>query len=474
MVNNNTIYNHIFTKISTVNCNIAKKMNKKYLLLFLVLVFVISGCATRTRIGMFIPAHQLSNQRAGEEVWLHVTKINDVKYDNALECSKPEQTMTAVAVGGALASMAIGMAIDYVKSELQEEAKKYEASYGAKAWLTTKDLQGIKSTEKALNDCIAATNTQLTNYQKEINGKINATNNATKQKEINAAEVELKENNALLSDLKDAAVINNAMVRSNDSDVVILISRWVDNSTLLDAPPPNQAEYDEVLNEIEKLTTKKGNIFPAEGSTRLFVNKIDRDGKEISAFREAIAGKRLAFAYALSIHTGDSGIANSPFLVKPVWKWQWLSKAKVVALSPTPSPRALIEILAIPAALYLHTGSELDYNIRMSIDFLVSGVTDENKHLLPQMVSLGLKDPITGPAKHDLSGTKQYIKYDNPPRIGWLAIPGYPNIDKTGYFSLQLTVNESDPSNVKKTILKGSDYLEANRDDIVNRLNILK
>lgn len=130
-------------------------------------------------------------------------------------------------------------------------------------------------------------------------------------------------------------------------------------------------------------------------------------------------------------------------------------------------------LLSLPANIFLQTGSELDYNIRLSTDFLASGKTkvNENEYSVPQMVSIGLKDPITGPAKHDLSGSQQLTEYKNPPIIGWMAIPGYPDQKSTGYFSLQLTVNESDLSNVKKTILKGSDYLEANRDNIINRLN---
>lgn len=417
-------------------------MNKKILLILLVTVFILTGCATRTRIGALIPTHHLSNHRLGEEIWLHISKISSLQ-DEELEKQLKEvntnckETLQEFAGAAALSSIAIGMAIDYVKSELQEEAKSYEASYGAKAWLTTKDLwveRDYKTLIKNMQDKKTLTNVCKTTLEK-FGSFLNR-------------DIELKK---------------QADIENNNSDVVILLSRWVDESAF--SSSPDEKEYREVIQQIEKITVNSNNIIPAKGSTRLFESTND--------FNEAIKGKKLAFAYALSIDRGDSESSNSPFLVKPIWKWQWLSKAKVVDFRPPLSPRALLDVLALPAALFLKTGSELDYNVRLSIDFLAFGETDDGKNILPQMVSLGLKDAITGPAKHDLSGNKQLIKYyeKNPPIVGWLVIPGYPDLKSTGYFSLQLTVNESDPSNVKKTILKGSDYLDANRDNLINKLN---
>ena len=458
-------------------------MNKKYLLFLLILVFVISGCATRTRIGALIPAHQLSNQRSGEEVWLHVTKIStasiESQLNNALKACSDETKKDIKAEFfplAPLAAMGIGMAVDYVKSELQEEAKNYEASYGAKAWLTTKDLQGISIAKSMLLNCIRKKTEERNSLNKEkaelstdveklkkagkkYSIKISSLNQKITELEQRIKSIEIP--SELVSDLNltpDSDIIDKL-----DSDVIILVSRWVDES-VFQGSPPSEKDYEEVKGIIKQLTVldkgnKKRQIIPSEGSTKFFDKEKD--------FDDATAGKKLAFAYALSLHLADSEKENSPFLVKPRFKWQWLSKAKVVNFN-------LAMPLALPASIFLQTGSELDYNIRLSIDFLASLKDKENGIPIPQMTFLGLKDAIAGPAKHDLSGSTQYINYfkgKTAPIIGWMAIPGYPSFDSTGYFSLQLTVNESDPSNVKKTILKGSDYLEANRDNIINRLN---
>ncbi|MCB1985592.1 MAG: hypothetical protein H6936_00200 [Burkholderiales bacterium] len=434
-------------------------MNKKHLLLIVILVFIISGCATRSRIGLLIPHHHFSDQRAGETVWLHVVRSKEnaqkekeyhKKISKICTSIEEDKKVTYFAIEAALASVAIGMAIDYIKSELQEEAKSYEASYGAKAWLTTNDVKTIPFNN--LDQCI-----------KEKEELKNATNIVLKkgidkngEKLTNDAEKALKEllitANTNLKVLQDIKKYNT---------IEVVISRWVDESPF-NAPPPQKNKNDEkghedMVNIIKNYAVKNSSVQEiADGSTILFENDDD--------FDNAIKGKRLAFAYALSL-SKDSSVKGSPFLVRPLWKWQWLSKAKVVSFNP-------VNPLAIPGALLLQTGTEVDYNIRLSIDALVNAKT-ESGAVIPQMVSLGLKDAIAGPAKHDLTGEKHYIDYtknQTPPVIGWIAIPEYP-ASSVGYFSLQLTVNESDPSNVKKTILKGSDYLEQNRSGIIDMLN---
>lgn len=396
-------------------------MNKKYLLFLLIVVFFLSGCATRTRIGAFIPAHLNSDQRSGEEVWLHIAKSSTSE-----EGQKP---FVAIPLAAAFASHVIGMGIDYLKSELQEEAKNYDASYGAKAWLTTDQLK--------------------------------------------------------------------------DGEIIILLTRWVDKPLL---GPTRPEKYDENLNEALNIITGKGYQIISRTGTVTDFTRTDEVTK--SKLKEITNKKYLAFAYALKIKpdpglkANDFGqmiadmiadecekdantlqqqsgtaktnkcnkknidtpeeVAITPFLVEPVWIWQWLTKAKIVSLSPNP--------LSWPATIFLRTGSEAEYNVRLTIEGLVK---DRNSDIA-QMSSLGIKDPVHGPSRFDLSQNGKLTKFENPDKYGWIAIPGYPSSTSRGYLSIQLTVNESDPSNVKKTILKGSDYLEANRDNIINSLNPIK
>lgn len=407
-------------------------MNKKYLLILLILVFVISGCATRTRIGAFIPAHHLSDQRSGEEVWLHVARMNSDMPDDYSKCEATEKGTPQAAPVAAAAAMFLGMGIDYLKSELQEEAKSYEASFGAKAWLTTKDF--YPNSESYIK------------YRKAIenyNGVISETRNKGEKYDG----VECKN------------VLARAKTAIEKSGIIVLISRWTDDPLL--APELKPEEYSAALTEIKKIVVTETNTenIPLAGSTSTFA--------KLGDFDNAIKGKRLAFAYAVKLLVPREPIENSPFLVQPMWKWQWLTKAKIVSLSS-------IQPLSWPAIIFLRTGSEVEYNVRLTIDSLVKALANNGDPSgVAQMNTVALKDAIEGPKKFDLNGGNHLIEYykkSNVPTFGWIAIPGYPHDDNMGYFSVQLTVNESDPSNVKKTILKGSDFLEANKDNIVNTI----
>lgn len=346
----------------------------------------LSGCSTRTRIGMFIPGHYLSDHRDGEEVWLHVAPSVDPLDDKAaasMKLQKLEEPLTASGLpAAALGAMAVGVAIDYIKAELQEEAQRYEASYGRKAWLSTWEAFGSSNKTCKLKDC-----------QKK--------------------------------------------------KLTVLVTRWVESPLV--SQPKN---YKDAINEVKSVIT----------------NSIAQSTIKMSCknFEEHTKGKSLAFAYAIEIDRAETekSLSNAPFLVRPLFKWQWLSKAKIVSFKS-------INPLSWLGSIFLQTGSEIEYNVRLTIDGLLEG-----KDQIPAMVTLGLSSPLTGPDKFDLSGNEhwKYYEKDTRPTFGWIAIPGYPKGSDDGFFSIQLTVNESDPSNVKKTILKGSDYLEKNKSDIVNRV----
>jgi hypothetical protein len=180
-----------------------------------------------------------------------------------------------------------------------------------------------------------------------------------------------------------------------------------------------------------------------------------------SQFNARIKNKRLAFAYCVELdRAANAPDQSAPFLVRPLWKWQWLSKAKVVSLrSHNP--------LSWPAGLWLKTGSSLEYDVYLTFDCLIMTTNG-----YPKMTTVGISDPIDGPGNFDLSGSHWFTKYGygDKRQYGWVAIPGYPTLTSPGYLSIQMTANESDPSNIKKTLTKGAEYLDANRQSIIDRV----
>jgi hypothetical protein len=117
-----------------VNQNREINMKTIQLITVVALISSLSGCATRSRLGDLIPAHHNSNQRAGEEVWVHVAAGSD---SAAMAARNP---VPIPAVAGPLAAAAVGMAIDYIKGQLQNEAKLYDAQFGEKVWLDTQQI----------------------------------------------------------------------------------------------------------------------------------------------------------------------------------------------------------------------------------------------------------------------------------------------------------------------------------------------
>src|ERR1043165_8751907 len=319
-----------------------------------------TGCATQSRLGSLIPAHRLSNQRSGEEVWLHIARS-----DKAAAAILPALALP-------VATAAVGLAVDAVKGQLQREAQLYSAQFGQKLWLDTTDID-------------------LSTGGKPAN---------------------------------------------------VLITRWVSSPTLSSKP----RDYATAIASASNLIT---HAF-ASSTTRM----------DPSAFAERTKGKSLAFAYCVRIAPANHSMTNAPFTVRPRWKWQWLSKAKIVSLRS-------LNPLSWLAGVFLKTGSSVEYDVYLTIDSLIN-----TRDGYPKMITVGIGDPIQGPERFYLSGSKQWTDYSaqDAPTFGWVAIPGYPGSHSQGYLSIQITVNESDPSNVKKIFLKGAEYLEANKKDIAKKI----
>lgn len=109
---------------------------------------------------VFIPAHRHSNERRGERVGIRMLDLGAVHADPALRdgwakafgaslpspdgarCADDAARAEIAGPAGALASIAVGFAVEYVRKSLQEEATLYEAQYGTriaddKFWCTT-------------------------------------------------------------------------------------------------------------------------------------------------------------------------------------------------------------------------------------------------------------------------------------------------------------------------------------------------
>lgn len=374
----------------------------RYASISLALAWFLSGCSTTTRLGGLVPAHHLSDQREGAVVWLHIkppfAPVSPPPPEGVAAASLP--TALPASVGALLPSFLVGGALDFVQTQLQAEAQRYDASFSAKGWAETSAI--FKTT--------------------------------------------FAENAALDEAGEDCKIFGG---RASFEKASILVSRWVDGSGLSLSGVPEG--YEQAVRCVKRIVMSS-----VAGSF---------EGKDYTDLDNLIGEKKLAFAYSLEIDrakgVGSPPVATLPFLVRPLWKWQWLSKAKVVSFS-SPNP------LAWPAGLLFKTGSEVEYVIYLTIDALLN-----TRDGIPQMITIGLTGPVQGPERFDLSGdshVKVYSTHQNSLTRGWFVIPGYPQTSNNGYFSFQLTVNESDPSNVKKTLLKGSDYLSANKSSLVNRL----
>jgi len=318
---------------------------------------ITNGCATRTRLGALIPAHHLSNQRSGEEVWMHVAPGK-----------KAVGFIPLAALAVPLTTAAVGAAVDYVKGQLQQEAQLYDAQFSQKVWLDTVDLANAEPAE-------------------------------------------------------------------------VLLTRWVDSPLLAGKPK----DYDSTVVLVSNIVTTA-----TVGST----TKMDP-----AAFAERTRNKSLAFAYCIQVAGSPHTATNPPVLIRPEWKWQWLSKAKIVSLrSGNP--------LSWPLGLLLHTDSSVETDVHLTVGSLINTSAGYAK-----MINVGIDDPIQDPEKFDLSGTKQFTDFKHEGSVfGWVALPSYPQSSNLGYLSIQMTVNESDPSNIKKTLQKGADYLDTNKTNIVNKV----
>ncbi len=109
----------------------------KYLLVAAVSGVLLSGCSTRTRLGQIIPGHRLSEQEEDEVVKINVIPLGSSGPIKALGATEPGK---ASFFDPGIAAAAAGLAIDFVKSELEKEAELYDAQFGKKAWMTTDEL----------------------------------------------------------------------------------------------------------------------------------------------------------------------------------------------------------------------------------------------------------------------------------------------------------------------------------------------
>ncbi len=215
----------------------------------------------------------------------------------------------------------------------------------------------------------------------------------------------------------------------------VLITRWVKNDGYEYVKSTN---YTYATNLVSKIITNASVYSP--GATTNFPPEEKRV---------------LAFAALFVLKSGGNN--SAPYIITPKWRWNWLSSAKVVSFK-TDKP------WSFPTGLLLKTGNVIEQEIVWTVEALTS--TDDKN--LPGMHNVGPKNAVLPKTKIDLSATNKYKELGEKP-VGWFAIPRYPSTNSHGYFTIEITVNENDPSNVKKKLLKGADYLERHRESLLQK-----
>ncbi len=336
-----------------------------------------SGCATRTKFGDLIPAHELSDQREGEEVWLDI-KLETPKrltrdVDDEYSSKQSESVRSFPGITGQVAGVALGALIDYAKAQMQTEAARYDADFYNVAFSTTDVLF------------------------------------------------------------------------TNNNHPLVLLTRWVKHT------PPATPEYTNAIDKVFDIVKN------AAASSHHLAERKTLNSKSLP---DQLAGKSLAFAYCIELEPSSSTKTRSwPFLIKPRWKWQWLAKSKIVGTEGS-------YWLSKPAGFFLKTGSEVEYEVSFILSALVNTTNG-----YPQTITIGLKDPIQANTKFDLNAAKHFEDYTDDTvgqKGGWVLIPGYPDLTGPGFCGIGISVKESDPSNVKTMLLKGSKYLDNNKQTLIN------
>lgn len=350
-----------------------------------------SGCAARTRLGQIIPAHRLSAQDNDEQVRIQIVKIGKKV------SAQTNETAKAMFIPPELAGAAAGLAIDFVKSELEREAERYEAQFGKKVWMTTDDLH------------TQGTYIVLTRWVRP------------------KADV-----------LGDGAPSDQTKTVWNEAVAAIRAAALSD---------PKLEDPDAIWNDARGELELRGSDRPGYGAAAL-------GAKEKESERE------LAFLFVLGLNPYDE---HNPFTIRPVYLWSRKTKAKVVAFDYGSAWKPWKWV----GFLFFQGGSKVNYKVDLDIESLMSVKAKESQTAVPTMVNTGPADAIIPQLTHELGRLKPYTFEDNVG--GWFDIPAY-TADHRGYFTVAIRVTESDASNVRKKLQKGAEYLDKNRDSLIERI----
>lgn len=231
----------------------------------------------------------------------------------------------------------------------------------------------------------------------------------------------------------------------------LILSRWVDSRDLhlLDSrifDEVQRANYNTLKECLLALEKKRAEHY--------VFGKLSDDSHD-----KVLENKELAFLYVGRIESHGGGLTGA-FTFEPNLLWIWKTKAKVVDFKLQESWKMWQWV----GTLFFKTDDKVNCKVQATFRALAQGKNGE-----VTTVKVDPSDPTVTEQQHSLSKPTAYIldghngAWFDAPRY---AASGQGKTADVGFLTLEITVSESDASNVRKQLLKGADALDKNKDSL--------